>query len=217
MGHRLTCAPIRLDPFLLHIDNTAICLNNIDRNDLDNTAWYNFSLLLKTNNGPNFLSNESSRLRMAIEHGPRDLTVLPHYLAGLETKYMPQRMHKDLAREDGTSFLVVYRPGRSRYFEMIDDPFFAAHTQDESDPSRWYPDREATALGCVEQYQYCTPRFNYCGPWGRRSLPIAEILRIYVEKGLNEEEDMTAIGELHFFIQEDAILVLRLRIPGNAD
>ena len=58
---------------------------------------------------------------------------------------------------------------------MIQDPFFAAHRKasfpfaGRPDLHHFYPDHEATALGCVEQFQYCfppSPLSNPCTDWG---------------------------------------------------
>jgi len=45
---------------------------------------------------------------------------------------------------------------------MVDDPFFSAHNiavlyPDNPDVDSYCLDYETTALGCVEQFQYCFP------------------------------------------------------------
>jgi hypothetical protein len=104
---------------------------------------------------------------MAQEDGPHDLTVLP---PSPETAGLNELM----TRDDGQSFLVVYRAGRRLFFNMIHDLFFAAHRKaffpfgSHRDVQFSYPDHEATALGCVEQVQYCLPQYslsNHCTDW----------------------------------------------------
>lgn len=75
--------------------------------------WPNISLILSTKNGPDFFSKEDSGLRMVQEDGPHDLTVLPREeMAGL---------NELIERDDGQSFLVVYRAGRRMFYNMIGD------------------------------------------------------------------------------------------------
>ncbi|KAE9374249.1 hypothetical protein N431DRAFT_533029 [Stipitochalara longipes BDJ] len=81
-----------------------------------------------------------------------------------------------MERDDGQSFLVIYRAGRRLFYNMINDPFFAAHRKASfpfvAGPQQgpfFYPNHEATALSCVEQFQYCLPQSpvsNYCTDWG---------------------------------------------------
>jgi hypothetical protein len=63
----------------------------------------------------------------------------------------------------------------------VDDPFFAAHNEVKypgADPS-YFPDYEATALGCLEQFQYCIGISNFCTPW-----------KPYAKELLQDIEDM---------------------------
>ena len=67
-------------------------------------------------------------------------------------------MHPGLRREDGMPFLVAYPADPTDNINKVDDPFFAAHNP--ADPGHagvFFPDYEATALGCPEQFQYCIP------------------------------------------------------------
>jgi hypothetical protein len=146
---------------------------------------------LNTMNGPSDVSNESSGLRMAQEKGPYDLTVLPHYFAAQDLSDNEELMHPDLRRNDGQSFLIVYRAGATIYSSSIEDSFFAAHKEDASkNPSDFFADFEATALGCLEQFQYCISGSDHCTAWGSASsrvhtLPespdIAEYLASHLE------------------------------------
>jgi hypothetical protein len=84
-------------------------------------------------------------------------------------------VHPGLRREDGLPFLVVYRAGTTTYGNKVDDPFFAAHILGPD--GGFVPDYEATALGCLEQFQFCIPSHNFCTPWGQRSQEISEVIR----------------------------------------
>jgi hypothetical protein len=170
MNHRLTCAPVYLESFLFVTPEppheTFITVQNPDMFDW---PWWNLSMSLNTMNGPNSVSNESSGLRMAKEKGPYDLTILPSYFAMAEDVVgNPKLMHANLRRDDGVSFLIIHRAGASNYYKKVEDPFFAAHNRAMSSRNMvvFYPDHEATALGCLEQYQYCVPSASFCTPWG---------------------------------------------------
>jgi hypothetical protein len=126
----------------------------------------NISLILNTLNGPNKFSNESSGLIVFTEKGPFDLTVLPGYTAGTNYYDLPETqqliLNELLQRNDSQSFLVVLRAGLSQYTFPVDDPFFSAHNKknvypDDTNTSMYIADYEATALGCIEQFQYCFP------------------------------------------------------------
>jgi hypothetical protein len=168
VNRRLTCAPVSLNPFLSRPQNGSFIYVKKAYFNETVVMWPNISLILSTKNGPNLFLKEDSGLRMVQEDGPHDLTVLPYEeMAGL---------NELMERDDGQSFLVVYRAGRRLFYNMIGDPFFAAHrkaffpfvARPQAGPF-FYPDHEATALGCVEQFQYCLPQSplsNYCTDWG---------------------------------------------------
>lgn len=167
VNRRLTCAPVSLNPFLSRPQNGSFIYVKKAYFNQTVSLWPNISLILSTKNGPDHFSNEDSGLRMVQEDGPHDLTVLP---SSPETA----ELSEFLKRDDGQSFLVVYRAGRRLFLNMIHDPFFAAHRK-ASFPftarpgDYFYPDHEATALGCVEQFQYCLPQSplsNHCTDWG---------------------------------------------------
>ncbi|KAH8645975.1 hypothetical protein BGZ60DRAFT_535758 [Tricladium varicosporioides] len=127
-------------------------------------------------NGPNYYSNESSGKLYSMMSGPQALSVLPE----MRVEEISRRgynyidtIHEDLRREDGMPFLILYRAGSYMHPHQVDDPFFAAHTEGltinhngEKDVRNYYPDHEATALGCVEQYQYCISKASFCTSWG---------------------------------------------------
>jgi hypothetical protein len=67
----------------------------------------------------------------------------------------------------------------------VDDPFFAAHdplrnAEQNSSFTVYLPDYEITALGCVEQYQFCFHGdVHFCTSWGGQQdslIPLFEIL-----------------------------------------
>jgi hypothetical protein len=72
----------------------------------------------------------------------------------------------DVCHDDGTVFVVGFGAGQSYYNYPVDDPLFSAHDFDKEDEI-YYPDYEITALGCVEQYRFCThPKPELCTVWG---------------------------------------------------
>ncbi|KAH0827694.1 hypothetical protein AYO21_08865 [Fonsecaea monophora] len=181
-NHRLTCAPVDLTPFLLFSRDTPIETWISTRNfDLPNgkAIWPNFTMPLNTMNGPNIVSNQSSGLRMAREHSPYDLTVLPRRWAGYEGVMVdPETLHKSIQRDDGLAYLIVYRAGATQYLGPVDDPFFAAHNMDWSNQTdHYYADREATALACFETSQYCVIGSGVCTPWGRGATQAYKIVK----------------------------------------
>jgi hypothetical protein len=188
-NHRLTCAPVDLDPFLLFTRNAPkkawISARNWDLHD-GSRLWRNFSMPLNTMNGPNKLSTENSGLRMAQERGPNDLTVLPRHWAGVQVVDDPNALHKALQRDDGLAYLVIYRAGPIAYNSPVDDPFFAAdnpHWLNLTD--RYFANREATALACFETSQYCEAEHALCTPWGRGSSQVSQVMKYL---GLSLEE-----------------------------
>jgi len=179
MSRRLTCAPVSLDPFLLRWWNRSLIYVPKIPPNREITIESNVSLKLSTWNGPNKFSNEYSGPRMAKERGPHDLTILPNFTPGRI------ELNEFLQRDDGQSFLVVYRAGPKIFPKIMHDPFYAAHRERVSsypgmpDHHSFYPDHEATALGCVEQFQYCFPP-SFCTNWGPRDEPFSAMFN-YLE------------------------------------
>jgi hypothetical protein len=110
---------------------------------------------------------------MAKKSGPYELMVLPKRwerpgsdMPGMREIH-PDELHPDLRGEKRVSFLIVFRAGWSVYYNQVDDPFFQAR-QPTNPPSNatFFPDHEATALGCFEQYQYCYAKNGRCTSWG---------------------------------------------------
>ncbi|PMD32158.1 hypothetical protein L207DRAFT_610168 [Hyaloscypha variabilis F] len=185
MNQRLTCAPITIDPFLWkYEDGSVIYVPKLSSDPIQLSN--NISLILTTLNGPNKFSNESSGLTMFTEKGPFDLTVLPGYTAGTNYYNLPEPLilNEFLQRNDSQSFLVVLRAGLSQYTLPMDDPFFSAHNKknvypDDTNTSMYIADYEATALGCIEQFQYCFPPSPLpvpCTNWGARGSEFSAML-----------------------------------------
>lgn len=110
-------------------------------------------------------------------------------------------MHQDLLRHDGLSFLIVRKPRTSYHFQKIDDPFFAAHricpkkANVVSVTYTYCPNYEATALGCVEQYEYCLRSLEFCTPWRHQESQFAEINeRLLKESHMPSLEDLWIFG-----------------------
>lgn len=182
-NHRLTCTPIHPDPFL-NLDKTRdrINVNLIDLRVKDRASEFflsSFDLPLNTTNRPNFLSTEDSGYRMWKEHGPKDISTLPKDHSKSFTEYT----RDEFSRDDGASFLVIHRPSKTEYRLQVDDPFFAAHFKARKGLSgtKYLPDNEATALGCLEQFQYHTPTYNFYTPWGVLSDQVFEIKKYFDE------------------------------------
>ncbi|KAJ9660435.1 hypothetical protein H2198_002553 [Neophaeococcomyces mojaviensis] len=202
-SHRLTCAPLNVDDFLLvptlHPNHSWISARTtLDRK----TAWSNFSVLLSTVNGPNSFSNESSGRKMAIDNGPAEVTVLPRHIVPFSVNELEYQklIHQDLRRDDGQSFMIVNRAGRTIYSSEVNDPFLSAHNKVNhgEDYVRYLPDYEATALGCVEQYQFCVPRSSrstYCSQWGFTTQAWADIQEVLVPDETAPLEDLYDIME----------------------
>ena len=165
MNHCLTYVPVSLDPFLFkYEEGSVIYILEWPPDRPSVRVFPNLSLILATTNGPNKFSNESSGDKMAQEEGPLDLTILQGTTAGTDfyPDHPPLKLNPALQRDDGQSFLVVYRAGSAYCPEMVDDPFFSAHNIAAVFPGQesfttFWADAEATALGCVEQFQLCFP------------------------------------------------------------
>lgn len=173
--HRLSCVPVYLDPFILTTaeNNTYILIRDIHGNETLEEKLQDLGLFTKKINTPNELHgpfNQSSGYRAAMNRGPYDLKVLPKYYMDGGILPDPSHIHPLLFKNDGRSFLIILRTGSHEFVVPIDDPFFAAHNHILTGPfgnfSSYYADYEATALGCLEQFRYCTPSDGFCTPWG---------------------------------------------------
>lgn len=191
MSHRLTCAPILLDDFYRYSfdrippNGTVLYTDDKGRTQLSNAVdlyititsreyeiLSGYAMSLHTLNGPTIWSTENSGRRVAEEGVYPNLTILPSHLSSVDTEYLlPMlRLH------DALPFLAIYRAGATPYRFSMEDPYFAAHNAENGLKNTYYADREATALGCSEQYQFCYGHSNNCTAWGVKSRPAYQFL-----------------------------------------
>ncbi|EPE32845.1 hypothetical protein GLAREA_05857 [Glarea lozoyensis ATCC 20868] len=211
INHRLTCAPIFLDTFL-HLKNgsgseTVISVAVRDR--FFEVADRKLGITLRTINNPNLTTNEDLSTRMRGERWPYDLTILPQFSA-LDTftgrgppggpnlttfgAYPTEEVvDEKLQSLKGKIFLAVHRAGPAVYTYTNDDPLFSSHVPHKIllGPTYYLPDQEATALGCLESFQYCVAASHFCTSWGTLSERLDE-----VEEELKKEQDISTIEDV---------------------
>jgi hypothetical protein len=191
MNHRLTCAPIYLRSlYLFRVTKSSPprLSNALIRVQAGRNLSGSYTMELRTLNGPNSASEESSGRQMAEADVASDFTVLPRYFATAN----PQVFHSDLSRSDAMPFLVIYRAGGAKNHFPEDDAFFAAHTKRLDDNGTFYADLEATALGCTEQFQFCLTGPDNCTAWGQGSNPVYELAR-----HPDIQRDEAALGDIY--------------------
>jgi len=171
VSQRMSCSPISLRPFIREgpSDSGLGRFTLSIENPIFTRYKYNanLSLPLWTNNTP------KSGREVFNKGGVFQLQVLPKNALGGFDNIL------SLVRQDGQAFLIVLKAGRTLYSATpgpISDPFFTANTiQSESNSSTdeifYFPDMEATALGCIEQVQVCLTYNNTCYPWSAQLLP----------------------------------------------
>jgi hypothetical protein len=200
MNHRLTCTPVSVENFIWFgstPDGPRNFLSVQKRpQKIGEEQFLNQGLFmyLTTTNGPNSVSHESSGLYMALKNENPKLVVLPHRgpVNDLprEYSYSQDKFDESLRRDDGQPFLVILKAGAQMYASESDDPFFSAHNTRPNGRlgTSAYADYEATALGCVEQFQFCVPQMQlpkYCSPWGAREQSIWDPLQYLGKDSLN--------------------------------
>ena len=210
VDRRVTCTPVKLLPMMVDVAGGDIRIT-IQETAEDMWVFTNSSIKIETLNGPNRVSRESSGRKMAELMGARDISVLPRLFTSDKISHSPSLMSHNLFREDGESFLIVRRGGPITFDHPVDDPFFSAHQNFTFEESvRYYSDYEATALGCVEQVQYCLLDVSKCSGWGselqkRKILNDPEfetILRSEIPKSwINEHIDHIGVSKalVYFF------------------
>ncbi|CZR55567.1 uncharacterized protein PAC_05455 [Phialocephala subalpina] len=191
-SHRATCAPIQTEPF---IDPTRKYQGEVNSSLIwfgkdpappeypdpfsGGRSWFH-GRFLHTKNGPNRFSDywsgraDFDRVGADLE-APYVLDIFPSPKSPLN---MELPLHPSLERLDGQVFIALLLAEHAGYFPEINDPLYAAHgfglqngSRIESSQSNEYvfhfPDYEATALGCFEQFQVCVdkPRAS-CTEWG---------------------------------------------------
>lgn len=209
LNHRLTCAPVHLDSFLTFekespgnfSDVSLAVTNKTDCNDDHFEPRCAEGLHLQSINGPNSFSLESSgsKLNLARNEKSTSLRIHPATKSWNEP-WEPNMIHPNLRTKDGKAFLIIQLPGTAISMSEIDDPFFAAHNKRTYDfgwgrnlPT-YIPDYEATALGCLEQFQLCDSNSNICTPWGQLTKQ-----NLTSSRWLLEVKDNESIEELSKF------------------
>jgi hypothetical protein len=206
INHRLTCAPISLEPFLRFNvgsrNETVISVASINGtiwSTEDDLAHRKMGITLRTMNNPNLTTNEDLSTRMLEERWPYDLTMLPR-VSSLDTEWEWGKIYdpamavdEKLQSPDGMLFLAVHRAGPAMYPHIVDDPLFSSHVpwEDTDGRFRFLPDQEATALGCLENFQYCIAGSQFCTSWGTLSERLGE-----VEEQLKKEQDTNSVEDL---------------------
>jgi hypothetical protein len=167
MSHRLTCAPLNLEPFLnvsSSLDTAIVSFCDPNHSSFPSLPYHGTQI--SSANGPNSFTDQLSGHMSANAELPRDLKVWPNDISPitLKSRAYEEKTHPSLRRQDGTTFIVGLRAGRSWYRYPIDDPLFSAHQTLRG--NMHYPDYELTALGCVEQFQLCDEQLpSKCTPW----------------------------------------------------
>jgi hypothetical protein len=179
MNHRLTCAPITLDPFYVfgYDKSTSVEPLNASITILDATLpklkgkviYKGYATTLYTLNGPNFASPKNSGLFMARIAGKSSLRILPHPF----NSFGSEMQHPSLRTNDSLPFMLLYRAGSTFHTDPSDDPLFSAHNPCVDNVSGlnhtvYCADREVTALGCSEKFQFCLESLG-CTDWGQKS------------------------------------------------
>ncbi|KAF2731938.1 hypothetical protein EJ04DRAFT_566407 [Polyplosphaeria fusca] len=215
MNHRLTCVPVRLDNFYRFNSRK---ITSDDLLDPDTPIWHdkngiayellnaavtvmeptkftnNFTdrvaLLLETANGPHGRFKENSGRLMAEKGTLPHFNVLPD--GKMEVSINKEDFNSAFQIDNALPFLAVYRAGFTKYFGAVDDPFLAAHNADEENPSSFYADHEATALGCSEQFQFCHSSLNNCTSWTKQSFKSADQLLDNLDLSIEPHDDIQA-------------------------
>ncbi|KAG4441176.1 hypothetical protein IFR05_003347 [Cadophora sp. M221] len=175
LNHRLTCSPIDSDQLFFNIpeDPEAGQLlyffdRDVIRNMSDHEERRHFmqqlSFWLDTLNMP------GSGTEAAAKRVPYNLKIIPDFIP---ERSFSSLYHPSLRRDDGRLFMSVFTAGPTYYNTEVKDQIFAATKSifsENNNRRQWDPDREATVLGCLEQFQLCyAPKPNkndLCTPWG---------------------------------------------------
>ena len=228
LNHRTTCAPLRTADFLLysHASNKtwiSVRRNREARIDDIIKGVPGFTMKLETQNGPNWMSNTSSGTEYRRRSGRTDTTILPSFYATSirdGTNEDPWgNVHELLNRNDSISYMIVHREGGEMYNKPSDDPFFSAHeaitwtsSSDDEPQTRYASDYEATAIGCLDQFQICVPYhgkpIGACSAWHRQGHIVRELLDIHTT-----DEETTDLAERKLAAFIDAYTYLTTAVP----
>lgn len=192
MDHRLVCSPVHHDSLIsTEGNNTLVSIGNREINT--GKIVERFGMQLETHNGPSHeYPGEQSGLLAFKDNGPTDITILPSLKEEMYALQDPDLIRSDFRRFDGRPFLVVSRAGRRIYSEQINDPFFSAHNRIENG---FVSDYEATMLGCVEQYRFCSDAVGFCSGWGAKGSARKDLLE-ELEHRQKQQDLEYEIGEL---------------------
>ena len=203
-NRRLTCTPINLEPMIVKAKDSKVHLSIQDLGYGIVPLHTNYTMELKTLNGPNRYSNKISGIEMKRLSIGNDVTVLPEYFTGMEMMYhqsVQDNLTASLRKQDGLPFVLIWRGGNIRYSNPIDDPFFSAHQNftEHIDPV-YYSDHEATGLGCIEKVQYCFPETGQCSNWGHQSQSDKFVIEETIKK-FNSRPAVSKNDYIELFLQ----------------
>ena len=170
-NHRLTCQPVHLNSFVHATPNSGSSTKAVI------SVKYHWA----TEEFGKFLSNFSEPLATLNKPGSGfDAQASSYYLQVLPKNYDYEEpfetrnlsfLHPAFWHDDGETFMILRKAGDTTYERPIDDPFFSSHWQID-DSGIFYPDYEATALLCIEQFMLYIIHENgtmSSMPWGARS------------------------------------------------
>jgi hypothetical protein len=225
VSQRMSCSPISLRPFVWKgpsiYDQGNFTLSIQDLRYVRDASQVNSNLSLAM-----WTSNTlGSGLEMFKEGGVFQLQVLPK--SDFESSSQTSRqIHSLLKRPNGRTFVIVLKAGATMYPASpgpINDPFFSANTiQSEFNPSTgrifYFPDREATALGCIEQVQVCLnlKSDNKCYPWSKGLQDSWEALgKLRFSEGAETSWDYIDVFSRNLeYASVHAFLLRRLLLPN---
>ncbi|PMD29349.1 hypothetical protein L207DRAFT_538952 [Hyaloscypha variabilis F] len=173
VSHQITCGTISMDPFIYQVPqppNMQLVRGNFTFS-IQNPSLVKDPSQLNPELGLNMRTDNSlgSGLEMLEKGNGLLLSILPvpHFKVTPETSDL---LHPLLRQPDGRTFVFVFRAGATLQLSTrpISDPFFSASTLWEGPPF-YVPDREATAIGCIERFQVCFDSKSAggyrCYPW----------------------------------------------------
>ena len=192
--HQLACAPANLDrlfaqegkKYRIHLPSTHIVYNTQNRTN-QNITW-DMPLLTSNKRGSGRIVLGSNDPKVGLWDPTMADVILPSVPA-FQTSYYADQLSPILNGFE-RRFLIIHRAGGRGWVSPIDDQFFAAHDELAIPEGRntfplyrpeirtvFLNDREATALGCVELLDICTPRTfsEYC--YSQREISALSMIR----------------------------------------
>lgn len=169
--HRnLKCAPLKADHFLrLLPPRVSKYQSYLDFSDPSEHSgsddWLKYIARLETLNGRNkFSSRYSGRTDGATNEDAIDSMMTLHTIpTSRRTSESAHKrlIHPSLKQEEGMPFVLVYKAGATLFDtspyrpQPLRDPLFGGTRLIQNDTTAYYPDYEATVLGCVEKIRFC--------------------------------------------------------------